>query len=368
MKTLFVLLVTLLAHKSWGFPENVRHGYFTCIACHVSPSGGGVLTPYGKSVSSELMSTWGTAKRSGFFFTNNEDESKNPPWFRANAFLRGVQVRRDTPSVESARFIPMQADLETGVDYEKWAAIVALGFRSKDPRESTDLNEFFSRRHYVLYRATDSLALRAGKFMFSFGLNMPDHIMAIRRGLGWDQGNDSYNLETSYFTEKSSSILTWIDNSPEEESRQKDKGVALNQSFFVGEDSRLGISVFSGGQSSFDKTVFGPYWTWSLTKKLFLNSEFFYQNKRFKNPSNTEKGYATFHRLGYEAHKGIIPFIQMDRSYLDDSDRTSQFDSYGVGFQWLPYPHFEALTFIGKEKAYDTDATDLAWLMLHIYL
>lgn len=368
MKSLLLVLILICTVKLWAFPENVRHGYFNCIACHVSPSGGGVLTPYGKSLSAEVMSTWGTPKTAGFFFSNNEDEKKNPPWFRANVFLRGVQVRRNTPAFERAQFIPMQADLETGLDTEKLAAIVTLGFRAKNPRESTDLNEFFSRRHYLLYRVNDNVSVRGGKFMFSFGLNGPDHITATRRGLGWDQGSESYNLEVAYQGEKVSSILSWVDNSPEENNVSKDKGVALNQSFFIGEDSKVGLSAFAGGQPNFDKYVAGPYWVWSFTKNLFLNSELFYQNKKTKGSSSVDSGYATFHRLGYEAHKGVIPFLQYDRSYLDDSDRTSQFDSYGLGLQWLPYPHLETLTFFGQEKAYGSKATDFAWLMLHIYL
>jgi hypothetical protein len=198
----------------YAFPENIRHGYFSCTSCHVSPSGGGVLTPYGRSLSAELMSTWGSPKSSGFLFSDSEDESKNPPWFRANIFTRGVQTRRDSPTVEKTQFIPMQGDLEAGVDIEQFAAIVTMGYRARYASQSKDLGELFSRRHYLLYRPSENVSVRAGKFMFSFGLNGPDHITATRRGLGWDQGSESYNLELSYLSEKISSILTWIDNSP----------------------------------------------------------------------------------------------------------------------------------------------------------
>ena len=366
----FIIYILLLFGSliCWSFPENVRHGYFTCVACHVSPSGGGVLTPYGRSLSAELMSTWGTPKTAGIFFTDNEDETKTPPWFRANVFLRSVQTYRNSSTVEKARHIPMQADLETGIDTEKFAAIITLGYRAENPRESADLNEFFSRRHYIMYRPTESLSLRGGKFMFSFGLNGPDHITATRRGLSWDQGSESYNLELAYSTERASTIATWIDNSPQEKGINKDKGVAINQSFFIGEDSKVGISAFAGGRPDFDKHVVGPYWIWSFTKNLFLDSEIFFQDKRIKSNSTTEKGYATFHRLGYEAIKGFIPFLQFDRSFLNESNRNSQFDSYGMGLQWLPYPHFETTAFVGKEKPRAADSTDFAWLMLHVYL
>ena len=114
--------------------------------------------------------------------------------------------------------------------------------------------------------------------------------------------------------------------------------------------------------------VRSPYVTISFSEKFYLNSEVFFQDKTVKATSIHEKGYATFSRLGYEAIKGLTPFVQFDRSYLDDSDRNSQFDSYGLGVQWLPYSHFDLMLFAGKEKAYSQDATDFAWLMLNIYL
>ena len=143
MKYLFLIIIFSL--KLYAFPENVRHGYLACTACHVSPSGGGVLTPYGRSLSAELMSTWGTSKTAGFFFSDNENENMNPTWWRANVFLSAVQTRKDTSTFEKAQFIPMQADLQTGVDTEKFAVIVSAGFRAKDLSQSKDLNEFFSR-------------------------------------------------------------------------------------------------------------------------------------------------------------------------------------------------------------------------------
>ncbi len=361
----FCLGVLLFSSTAFAFPENVRHGYFSCTACHVSPSGGGVLTPYGRSLSAELMSTWGTVETSGFLFSDQEDESKTP-WLRTQIFLRAVQTYRNTPAFEKARFIPMQADLEIGADTEKFAVISTFGLRAKDA--SQDLKEFFSRRHYALYRFTEQVVGRVGKFMHSFGLNGPDHISATRRGLGWDQGSESYNLEMNYLGESFNHSLTLVSETPEENGVVRDKGVSLNSSYLWSNNSRLGISAYQGRQDTFDRTVVGPYFTISLTEKFYLNSEIFLSDKNIKASSGSEKGYATFSRAGYEAFRGVTPFVQFDRSYLDDSNMNSRFDSYGIGVQWLPYSHFDIMTFAGKERFYSKESTDFAWLMLHIYL
>lgn len=363
---LFTALYLVTLH-AFAFPENVRHGYFSCTACHVSPSGGGVLTPYGRSLSAELMSSWGTPKTSGFLFSDNENEKKNPPWFRAAVLLRGVQTYRNTPKAEVAKLIPMQADVEAGVDTEKLAVIATAGLRSNG--QTQDLNQFFSRRHYVLYRFSDKWSARAGKFIFSFGLNEPDHIVATRRGLGWDQGTESYNLEINNQLERISTTFTLVSSSPTDRISNRDKGASVTSNYFVGEHSKAGLSVYYGDQDASQRLVIGPQWVFSLTDKLFLDSEFFWQKKGFKTGSLvTQSGYATFHRLGYELKKGFIPFLQADRSDLADTDPSQRYGSLGLGLWWLPYPHFEFMSFFGKEKMSDQDATDFAWLMMNIYL
>ena len=159
-----------------------------------------------------------------------------------------------------------------------------------------------------------------------------------------------------------------VGDAPQERNIKKDKGLAINQSFFLGNDSRIGFSGFMGGQSDYDRTVIGPYWIWSITKNLFWDSEIFFQQKKIKSTDVQQNGYATFNRVGYEAIKGLMIFAQFDRSFLDASEESTKYDSYGPGVQWLPYPHFELMGYLGKEKAYGQDPTDFAWLMLNIYL
>ena len=114
--------------------------------------------------------------------------------------------------------------------------------------------------------------------------------------------------------------------------------------------------------------MLGPYWTWSITKEIYLDSEIFFQQKKLKAATSSQSGYATFHRLGYEFIKGLTLFGQFDESYLDTSDQTTRYQSYGPGIQWLPYPHLEVMSYLGREKAFGQEATDYWWLMFNIYL
>jgi len=61
---LFVLAaVGLISTAANAFPTMIRHGYTGCAACHTDPSGGTLLTEYGRAQSELLLSTrWGAAK------------------------------------------------------------------------------------------------------------------------------------------------------------------------------------------------------------------------------------------------------------------------------------------------------------------
>ena len=55
LKGLISIVISLAAlfffqKAAFALPTNIRHGYGSCLACHVSAQGGGALTPYGRGV------------------------------------------------------------------------------------------------------------------------------------------------------------------------------------------------------------------------------------------------------------------------------------------------------------------------------
>ena len=69
------LILTFVSGAAQAFPDMIRHGYTNCTACHVSPSGGGVLNAYGRSLSKELISTWSGKNEEGLLhFINTESK------------------------------------------------------------------------------------------------------------------------------------------------------------------------------------------------------------------------------------------------------------------------------------------------------
>lgn len=361
------LCALLYFQSALAFPEMVRHGYVNCTACHVSPSGGGALTPYGRELSREILSTWGREKEPGFAY-NWFQKSEPKESLRTGGDIRIAQVYRENPRTKRATLIPMQADVEAGVDDGKHAAVVAVGLRAGERARTRDLNQFFSRRHYFLTRPTEQSSIRVGKFMKSYGLNIADHIVSIRRDLGWDYGNESYNLEYANLGEKYSYYLTLVSDDPEETRVVREHGAAATGSIFLWEDSKVGFSYYYGrGANTVARDVFGPYWILSLTHKLFWMTEFDWQ---LKAPLNAERtsGYVAFSRVYYEAFKGFLPFAQVDVSNLNLEVAAQKRQAYGIGLQWFPRPHWEVMGLLSQEKLAGSKFDQFHWLMLHFYL
>lgn len=364
---LVYVIALCFSEAAFAFPEMVRHGYVNCTACHVSPSGGGALTPYGRELSRELLSTWGREKEPGFVY-NWFQKSEPKESLRTGGDIRIAQVYRENSRTKRATFIPMQADVEAGVDDGKHAAVVSVGLRAGERATTRDLNQFFSRRHYFLTRPTEQTSIRIGKFIKSYGLNIADHIVSVRRDLGWDYGNESYNLEFANLGEKYSYYLTLISDDPEEVRIVREYGAAATGSIFLWENSKFGLSYYYGrGANTIARDVFGPFWIISLSHKLFWMTEFNWQLKAPRNSARTS-GYVAFSRLYYEAFKGLLPFAQIDVSNLDLRIAAQKRESFGAGLQWFPRPHWEVMGLLSQERVAGGDLDQFHWLMLHFYL
>ncbi|HUP56187.1 MAG TPA: hypothetical protein VM598_01960, partial [Bdellovibrionota bacterium] len=213
----FVAAFPLSAH---AFPEMVRHHYANCTTCHVSPSGGGVITQYGRELSRELLSAGGTEKESRYFYF-----VEPPEWLALGGDFRWVQTFRDTPTVSSGELIRMQTDLEGAVRAGPVSFVQTFGFEAE--RSAVGVQggggEFVSRRQYLMYHLDDQITFRLGKYAFNYGINVPDHIIATKRSLGWDEGSETLNLEGSYIGEAWNFYVTGSFGRPDSEFLNREK-------------------------------------------------------------------------------------------------------------------------------------------------
>ncbi|MGE3680568.1 MAG: hypothetical protein AB7G93_02500 [Bdellovibrionales bacterium] len=348
--------------SAWTFPENVRHGYQSCATCHYSPSGGGVLTPYGRSLSKELISTWAW-----------EGEERALYAFDSGSFwdlggnVRFLQLYTNDEIRERARFFPMQMDVEPVLHAGRWAAVGTLGVHRQKNETNTYETEFLSRRHYLLFQATDEWHVRTGRFFPQFGIMIPDHNRLSRRQLGFDHGQETLNLELGFASANVEVFLTAVFDQYRVNLKENRQGAVASAAWLL-QRSKVGLSVYRLTDPSQTRAARSVWAQIGFNERVFLLSEISHMSDKPK-ASGADASHALVAGglLGYEAIRGFIPYgvFEWEQVEVGASQRVT--DVQGIGVQWLPRPHWEVKLELQKRHSPTLDA-DWAFLLVHFYL
>ncbi|MEQ1664003.1 MAG: hypothetical protein ABL927_01350 [Bdellovibrionales bacterium] len=361
------VFIWLMSAQSFGFVENVTHGYVNCMACHVSPAGGGLLNDYGRSLSKELMSTWGWKNSEQPIF----GAVKNSDSFKLGGDYRTIQTYFKNSQVKQGKQFVMQKNIELGFTNSKVSLVGTVG-EQEGPSGTPKKDEFLSERHYLLWDVTDEIKLRAGKFRLNVGLNDPNHTRVTKAPLGFGPNSESYILEFSKFSEVDeifvSSDMGRIDIPG---GLSSEKSISINYGRYLTEKAKAGTSVFFGESEIRRRSLFGFHGVTGLFGDYLLKYEADYQQSRFFDESRKdEKLFASVVTFGYQALKGFFPYVSTEYLQSNLSDNSTQQTSGGIGIQWLPIPHIELQAEYKKQnnKNSDPERSDSAWLLAHIYL
>lgn len=174
-----------------AFPDNIRHGYISCAVCHVSPSGGGILTLYGRGLS-ESLATFSYEGQGSFLGLSSTDEIKDPTGlidflrFDLQLDQRYISVRRD--EAEAISF-PMQTSASAAI-HVKDTATVSVSGGAYGPDRLQELREA-----WLSLRLSRWVSVRAGRFLPTYGIMTDNHRLWHRSALGFDQGSEQIGVE-----------------------------------------------------------------------------------------------------------------------------------------------------------------------------
>ncbi len=354
MRLFLFFALFFFEERAFSFPEMIRHSYPACAACHVSPTGGGALTAYGRSNAGQLMSIF-----------DYEDASEPlyglmrlPQWISLGGDVRYIDAKQKAETYVYERKFLMQKDVELALHLSDAITIGgSYGFYAE-----SDEPEY--RRSYLKLGVTESIGIRLGRFIPAYGIQFPDHTIATRETLGLGQDGESYNAEFSLSGKRGEVFLTAITGSEHAVfSADKRKGydvatddysgAAVSASVFIGSRARVGLSGLSLRSADHTRTAYGLYTLLGLTKRLYLLGEYdaFFQDGLM---TPVFAG-----RLGWEIITGahLILF----------SDGAGETVSYGMQVQLFPLAHWELSA---QQSISDTPEGPVTStiLMLHSYL
>jgi hypothetical protein len=367
LKNIIAIGLFLFTLQSYAFIENVSHGYVNCMVCHVAPAGGGLLSDYGRSLSRELMSTWGWKKSEQPLFGVVE----NLEWLKVGGDYRAIQTYLENAQVKQGKQFTMQKNIELGFNFAKTWLVATFGIQ-EGPTGTPNKSQFLSERHYVLWDISDEIKLRAGKFRLHFGLNDANHNRANKQFLGFGSNSETYVLEFSKFSETDeifvSADLGRIDIP---RSTTRETSITLNYAKYASEKSKIGTSFLFGESSLRRRSLFGVYGVGSPIEHLILKGEIDYQQSFAATPPYPQKDLVTsVLSIGYQASKGVLPYLVTEHLQQDLTDKTTQQSSAGLGIQWLPVPHIELQAEYKKliDKGSTASLSDVGWIVFHFYL
>ncbi|HEY1554525.1 MAG TPA: hypothetical protein VGF94_06790 [Kofleriaceae bacterium] len=263
MKALLLALAALLAaSRADAYPQFQLSKDQTCMSCHVSPAGGGLLNENG-TVLAETISQFGSDP--SFMY----GAVSLPSWLSVGGDFRGAAGYVRTPQ-SYLLGIPMQADLYASAVYESFRVYLTGGYQPSYFTAGGDekLAPPWSREHYVMYSqqadSNQGLFVRAGRFMPVFGLRFAEHDDYTREYGGVPLYGETYGLAVEYIDPQWEAHLTGFVKDPLVDSVDPSNGAAAYAEYRVGANASVGAEGMVQ-VSDVDKRFRG-----GLTGKYFL--------------------------------------------------------------------------------------------------
>jgi hypothetical protein len=351
-------------NTAFAYPENVRKGYPSCASCHVSPTGGGVLTNYGRKSSGEFIATWGNEAESEFAW----GAAPLPGWLALGADVRHLSYKRELNRQITERRLIMQQEGEIAVNIAGKAWL--------DFSRGKYSNFESSQRAYLLFNATENIYVRAGKYFAPFGILRADHTAISRRAVGMDQGRETINAELGYQDERGELILTgimgnWQTGDESVDPIFRDQGLNLRVAAYHGGNSQLGASAMGIQGEYVDRQALGLYAMTGVGDNSWYLGEVILERRRLANTGSLfHEAIINHHQFGWEFFRGahLIGNIETLSPIAGKLHSTEW--SVGPGIQWFPRPHFEftvqANRFMRKSSS-DNQGSELK-MVSHLWL
>ncbi len=200
--TLVVSLLVLWPSVANAYPWMIKHGFSACSNCHDDPSGGELLTEYGRGRGDELLAMQygkGWEKQSQPLW----GKLQTPDGIRVGGSYRHLTLVKFDDPVDAATF-PMQADLYASARAGRFRVGASIG-ASRVPAGSPharaaqltsaegDRFNLVSRSHWLGYEITPRVLLRAGRLNLPFGVRIPEHVSWVRNFSRTDRESDQHH-------------------------------------------------------------------------------------------------------------------------------------------------------------------------------
>ncbi len=361
------------AYPQWQFTS----GTTRCNQCHFSPAGGGLLRGYGRDAAGEDLSTF---EGSGDFL---HGALELPDWLALGGDFRGAVVSQDVggPDSPSLAIFPMQADVYARVAMgESFSLQASGGLRGQIRSGSGDIlgsnyqpvnsHRVISREHFLMWQpSAQGWYARAGRFYAPFGLRLAEHITYVRRDLGFNLLEESYNVSGGYISNVWELHLTAFGPDFLQKLGARETGGAayLERRLFE-ETASIAVQARFGTVDGNSRITGGLVARYFLEPaKLMFLAEANIVNRQFDGPAaqNQFVGAAGFTFLPWNS---LMFTALAERLQTAIQVRDSATDALTGLLNWFPYPHTE-IQLVGRmQRPAGIETATTLLLQVHYWL
>jgi hypothetical protein len=353
-------------------PKFLSKQYTRCTTCHISPTGGGLLSAYGRSLSHRELSTTGAPMPS------HGDAEPKPGeesflWGALGDSLGPVQLGIEMrPSFLHYSFLDqsqnrnllMNADVHAAVRARDWLFYGQVGRELEQDGHTLDSSEYWAG-----YQPVEGFGFRAGRFLPAYGVRFADHTSYNRSFLGLAQYDQVYGVEVSHTRGR---YLTQVSLGPgRAESVIDDDGRAAFTAtgrFQVDLGTRTSVAA-SGlyrAESDIEPTLgsAGIAFGYAPTSRVTTWTQF---DGQFRDGAS-DTSYVLVNETSLELYRGIWLTVT-PQARVGGGAAVPDLLRFGVGTVLLPRTHFDVNINYYRDRNRTSDITTQIFLaQLHLYL
>jgi len=372
-----VLCAETAAH---AYPQwQLSTGAVRCNECHYAPGGGGLINGFGRdAIGSELSTFEGDGNLL-------HGTVKPPSWLAAGGDFRGAFVANGVQDVNGPAYgaFPLQADLYARVALPGGiSASATVGYRGQARNTDSPIppedfqgsggSRFISREHYLMWQPQSvGPYVRLGRYYAPYGLRFPEHLLYIRRDLGFDLLRETYNLSGGWVLPAWELHLTAFAPDFIRNMGSDEKGFAayyerrlLGDKLSAALQTRIadapGVArIIWGGVGRY---YFEPLRTLAMAEVDTVHMVF----EASGVPSRTQL--LAIAGLAVLPYRGVILTLLGERNQTDVAVRDAAWTAGTLLVNWFPYPHVEMQLMGRLQFPANTDVAKTLFIQLHYFL
>ena len=352
-------------------PEFLARQYTRCSTCHFSPTGGGLLTPYGRSLSRNELSTTGRSPLGASSPTSREHEfllgllgdTLGP--LSLGIDLRPSHLDVSYPGGSFGRNFLMNADLMAAYRVQGWTFYGEIG---RQPL--TDGSRIDSYEYWVGHASDKGLGFRAGRFLPAYGIRFADHTALNRAPLGLDKYDQVLGLEMSYTTERHLLQVSVGPGRADSVIHDDGRSAFTATSRFQWDLGPRRVLVVSGlfrdAAALAPRTgAGGVAFGYAPTPRLSTWTEV---DAQFEEGAGGTPAYTFANETGFEVYRGVwLKFSPQVRTSVADTSAGTLRLAFSLNL--LPRTHWNATASYYRDRDRTTSAVTKTFLaQLHLYL